>query len=452
LSRAFLAFAACVLPLAACHAAIGAPTATGVSVHSRSGQFVVVAPHDLPPPKPSPGDATNRALHITPEFTAVSCERIREGLLREFGMRDVFADGAARSKARITVALVPAAGPNPDLAYAATRYTDRWDYRLQIPARLEAETLVRGVLHVFLVAWANRVPGPSAAEIPAWLTEGLARHLQSVNPIELVVEQPAKSGNRLPLGVHLRESGRSDPLQLVRERLRLNPALTFTDLSMPASAMDSSSLEHYRDSAQVFVAELLRSREGREGLRRMLDLLTQHLNWQTAFYRAFQPRFERAIDVEKWWALALVAFTGRDPGQDWSDQLAFRKLDETLQIPMELRRSMAELPERRAASLQQVVSEWDRTQQRLAIQTVIRQLAAIQLKLPGNFASLAEEYRQTLGEFLEERGRSGYAGDRKGDVPLTAPMVARQTVRRLDALDRRRLELTETDAVDHTQP
>ena len=54
------------------------------------------------------------------------------------------------------------------------------------------------------------------------------------------------------------------------------------------------------------MGELLRLPDGRACLQRMLAQLPQHYNWQFAFLEAFHARFERPLDVEKWWALSLA--------------------------------------------------------------------------------------------------------------------------------------------------
>ena len=424
------------------------PSAT-VVVRSRSDQFVVTAPSGLPRPARPPAGSSPTLVDLSPDFAAISCERIKEALLRELGIRDVFAESSSARRVPITLNLVAPAAAGGDLAFAATRYLDRWDYRLQVPARVATEPFVRGVVHALLTMWANRNPGAHAAEIPAWLTEGLTRHLASVSQVELVLDRPEARGSQLPLEVSTRDNRQGDPMHAVRDRLRLRPALSFTDFSLPPATMEADALEHYRDSVHVFVTELLRWKEGRERLRRMLGLLPQHLNWQTAFFRAFQPRFERAIDVEKWWALTLVAFTGRDPAQTWTPELACQKLDDVLTVQAELRQASLDLPRHGQVNLQTVVLGWDRAQQQLALEPVMRELAAIQMRLPAELAQVADQYRSVLGDFLEKRGRSGYAPARKEEVPPTAAMLARQVVRRLDELDRRRQAFLEESASPH---
>lgn len=422
------------------------PTSAPNAIRSRSGQFLVIQPtRPLLQPNSKTGP-TNGLLNLSPEYTAVSCERIKDGLLRELGLKDVFRENTGPRKAQITIEVTPPSSSLPDLHFAATRYTDGWDYRLQVPAQVPPDLFVRGVVHALLVAWANRFPGTHAAEIPIWLTEGMARRVEGNSPVELVLDRPHGRVNGLPMDIKTRLNRRGelsqpsakDNLEPVRERLRTHPALTFTELSLPSSAMEPESMELYRDCAQLFVDELLQSPRGRENLRRFLERLTQHLNWQTAFYQSFQPQFARPIDVEKWWALTLVAFTGRDPAQVWAREVAWRRLEQVLTLQGNIRTDDREIPARRLSSLQEVVQEWDTLQQGMVLHRVIRQLGSIQLKLPVDLAQLAENYRIVLTGFLSERNRQSYGSGKKGEVPLTTVMLAKQVVRKLDELDQRR--------------
>lgn len=422
------------------------PPSSPSAIRSRSGQFLVIAP-TRPPVLPNPkSGSTNVLLNLTPEYTAVSCERIKDGLLRELGLKDVFRENTGPRKSQITIEVTPPSTALPDLHFAATRYTDGWDYRLQVPAQVPPDLFIRGVVHCLLVAWANRFPGTHAAEIPIWLTEGMARRIEGNSPVDLVLDKPHGRVNGLPMDIKTRLNRRGelsqpsakDNLEPIRERLRTHAALTFTELSLPSSAMEPESMELYRDCAQLFVDELLRTPHGRENLRRFLERLTQHLNWQTAFYQSFQPLFTRPIDVEKWWALTLVAFTGRDPAQVWTRAVAWRRLEQVLTLQGNIRTDNRELPARRLSSLQEVVQEWDTLQQGMVLHRVIRQLGSIQLKLPLDLANLAESYRTVLNDFLSERNRQSYGPRKKGEVPLTIVMLAKQAVRKLDELDQRR--------------
>ena len=54
---------------------------------------------------------------------------------------------------------------------------------------------------------------------------------------------------------------------------------------------------------------------------------------QSAFLNAYRLQFPRLLDVEKWWAVILVHFTGLDPTQAWSLPVTLQKLEEALQPP-----------------------------------------------------------------------------------------------------------------------
>ncbi len=61
--------------------------------------------------------------------------------------------------------------------------------------------------------------------------------------------------------------------------------------------------------------ELLGLKNGPAKLRALLAELPAHLNWQTAFFDAFDEDFKRPLDVEKWWALRVVNFAATRPAR-----------------------------------------------------------------------------------------------------------------------------------------
>ena len=98
--------------------------------------------------------------------------------------------------------------------------------------------------------------------------------------------------------------------------------MTFEELSWPTAANSTGAAgEFYGDSAQLFVDELLSLPDGRACLRAMVAELPRY-NWQFAFLHAFGAYFQRPLDVEKWWALQVVQFTGHDLGQTWPEEKA----------------------------------------------------------------------------------------------------------------------------------
>ena len=111
----------------------------------------------------------------------------------------------------------------------------------------------------------------------------------------------------------------------------------------------------YRASAQLFVSEVLDRKDGPARLRTMLASMPRYYNWQVAFHSAFREEFPTPLDLEKWWALAVVNFAARDPGPGWTLAVSRAKLDEILRVPAEIRMTSNSLPAYTEISLQTVI-------------------------------------------------------------------------------------------------
>src|ERR1019366_6369661 len=178
----------------------------------------------------------------------------------------------------------------------------------------------------------------------------------------------------------------------------------FEHLSWPTEDELSGDMgDLYSGSAQLFVSELLRLPEGPACLRAMLAQLPQNYNWQFAFLRAFHASFERPLDVEKWWALSLAQATGRDLAQRLSAEESWQGLDQAVQAAVQVRTGANELPLQAELKLQTVIRDWDFVRQTQAIQTTLRQLGLLCLRIPQEFVGLAQDYSQVLETYLQQR-------------------------------------------------
>jgi len=193
----------------------------------------------------------------------------------------------------------------------------------------------------------------------------------------------------------------------------------------------------FRSSAQLFLSELLRLRDGRACLRAMLGALPHCLNWQTAFFQAFGSHFQQPLDLEKWWALQIVHFTGRNPAPAQPDDESWRKLDELVLIPVQVRASTNDPPQRAEATLQAIVQEWDYASQRQTLQAKVRQLQMLSLRVAQPLKGLADEYRQTLETYLRKMGKTGLSLMAR-PLPPAVRRTIEQTVNQLNVLDARR--------------
>ena len=142
----------------------------------------------------------------------------------------------------------------------------------------------------------------------------------------------------------------------MRRILSNHAPLSFTELSLPdATHFNALKWEVYKSCSQLFVNQLLALRNGRNNMRVMLSILPRYLNWQTAFLRAFSDQFNNLLDVEKWWAVSLSSFTGRDNWQAWPREACLEKLNGALVLPIQVHVSTNGLPSRTDMSLPEII-------------------------------------------------------------------------------------------------
>jgi hypothetical protein len=401
------------------------------TIRSSSGQFIVNgAVLELPPSAPS---ATNQQLlELDPNLLAVSCERIKQVLLSELGVADLW-------RGRIHVGINSSMASNQPPVIGAKVFTDGWAYRLELPRQIERLKLVRGVTQVLLMEFANRNAGLRSAEIPLWLSEGLSQHLINSAETDLVLSQPRWTVNNINVNWLARRAVRRDPLKDARERLRTHAALSFSKLGDPApDQLPEEPWKTYQSCSQLFVTQLAQLNGGRAALMQFLWLLPHHLNWQTAFLTAFKPQFPRLLDVEKWWAVVLVHFTGLDPMNSWSREVAVQKLDDVLRPPVLVAANSKVLPHRSRMTVQQIISDWDYLRQRIILRQTATQLLMMRFKTPVEMAALVDEYRATLDNYLTSHDQLGAARSLPGLPPTRADVLARDVVKKMNELDQRR--------------
>src|SRR6266511_1847146 len=402
-------------------------------VHSSSRQFIVSGAA-LPASLTNSPSATNAPLvELDANILAVSCERIKHALLRELAMIDLW-------RGRVFVAINPRLMNNQSPSVGATVFADGWQYRLEVPRQIEKMKLVRGVVQVLLMEIANRSAGLRSAEIPLWLSEGLSQHLINSSDVDLVLSPPRWTVNHVNVNWQAREAVRRDPLAAARERLRTHAALSFSKMCDPLpEQLPAQTWKTYQASAQLFVVELLRLNGGRAALVQMLFLLPHNLNWQSAFLAAFQRQFPRLLDVEKWWAVMLVHFTGLDPMNAWSTEIAVQKLDELLRPPVLVSGSRKDLPHRARLPLQQIIDEWDYLRQRILLKQTAAQLLVLRMKMPPEMVVLVDEYRSAIESYLAKRDKAGVARSLPGLPATRADSLVGDIVKRLNELDQARI-------------
>jgi hypothetical protein len=404
----------------------------GAVAHSRSGQFIVRGNPQAPPLPPSlqRSVVTNWA-RLEPTLLSVSCERVKEALLAELGVPD-------RWRGRIYLNLHPVRAVDEMIVVNSSRFADGWVYSIDLPDALEPARFVRSLVGVMLVEWGNRSARESSAEVPAWLTEGLTEELLSDAMRDLVLRPPNERWNALTVRRAVRQGRQGHPLAQAHAFFGRNQPLGLDQLNWPQPEQFSGEgILAYRYSAQLFVHELLRLRNGRAFLTGMLDTLGQHLNWQTAFFRAFAPHFQRQLDLEKWWDLQTVHFTDHDLSPIWSSAESLRKLAEVLRVPVPVRAGAGVAPAPADVALQTLILEGDDARQRGLLQFKIHQLQSLRARVAAEIAPLAADYQSALEFYLrrKEKGKSSAAAVRMNR--LESSRLTRDIVSQLNRLDAR---------------
>ena len=403
-----------------------------VRAQSASGQFRVWAPPSRAAQSWMGNYATNQNYaHLAPTLLPVSCERIKQILWRTLGETGPW-------RGRVFLVLTRANSADDQVTITSEQFRDGWQYRVELPDFLERSRYVRAIVQVLLLEMANRDAATHSAEIPAWLLEGLAQEIlvsSSKDEIILPPPRPAEDNFHPGMTYTFVNARFENPLRQAHRELITATPLSFQELSWPTpSQLEGPAADVYRDSAQLFVNRLLELRNGRACLRAMLGQLGQLYNWQFAFLRAFRPYFQRPLDVEKWWALQAVNFTGHDLQQTWPAQESWQKLDEVIRSPVQVRVDTNAMPLRTAVSLQTMIQEWELPRQMRALQDKLQELELLRPRVAPGLVPLVLDYYRVLSAYLQGVG----TGARK--KPATQQLIG-QTLMQLDALDFQRAAL-----------
>jgi hypothetical protein len=403
---------------------------TGTRV-SASRQFTIQdVPKDSPPPLVLPGLFRSNYLQLNADVLAFSCDNVKKAVLAELGATDGWHDRVsiflhrARSLDELITVGLPASGPD-------------WLYFLDVPDTVDYNRLCSTLVNIVLLEVANR-GAQRSADIPAWLGQGLTREIMLSSPFPLILTVPQATNSPVRT-LYLDVDGRrQDPLRLAYEALQTHPPLTLEELSWPVNGQDET--DAYRGSAQLFVHELLKLPDGRACMRSMIQLLARHYNWQTSFLYAFQEHFKSQLDLEKWWALKIVAFTGRDLASTWTSEESWRKLDLVVVTPVEVRSASDEMPLRSEVSLQTIVREWDMAQQFRVFEDKSQQMFMLRPSVSQDLALLVDDYRQVFADYLRKREKDGFKKTSKLRLTPGLDDTAKEMVLRLDRLEARRAE------------
>ncbi|HWN95360.1 MAG TPA: hypothetical protein VNT99_10040 [Methylomirabilota bacterium] len=402
-----------------------ASAADAMIITSATKQFVV---RGLPQRSLLAASANSETVYLDPALLAVTCETVKRALQRELGWGE-------RWSGAVYINIHPIRFDNEPIRINTSRADGRWRYHVEMPDEVHRRELITTLIEVLLAEFADRSGAQESVELPPWLTEGLAAHLLQ-GPLAGAAFQ-ARTLNEIrdqPALRAARTTRHADVDKLLRETAQQYGALTFDQLNwIEFDEKDQRAAAGYRHSAHLFVRELLRLRGGPDCICATLAFLPDHLNWQTAFLRGFEPHFRRLLDVEKWWSLSVAQIKTHDNSLTWSQPEAWKKMDEILYTPMQVRLRGEGVPHVTPVALQTVIKDWQFEEQVALLRTKIVQLQTAHLRWPAPLASLADSYRVTMDKYLQ--ARSGAWFDARGRA------AASRAVAELDALDLQRLNL-----------
>ncbi|HEX4265904.1 MAG TPA: hypothetical protein VH597_16340 [Verrucomicrobiae bacterium] len=379
---------------------------------------------------------------LQPALLAVSCERVKQALLHQLEMRDLW-------QGKIFVVLRPARSTDDPISIAPERLGGKWDCGVDLPDVVNRSQFVEAIVRACLLEIANRNATDRSTEIPEWLARGLTRQLLGSSEIKLILPPPLPGENVFNvshLTVDFSDAPRMpgdrtrmlNPLAEAAAILRTNPPLTFDQLSWPGDEqLSDDNADVYGSSAQLFVSEILQMPNGPAGLRAMLSELPNYLNWQIAFLDAFHGTFQEPLDVEKWWALQLAEFSGRDVMHLLTPEASWNQLDALFQFPIEVQIGEAP-PMRTDITFQTIIRGWSRAPQLQMLKRKLWELDVLRLRVAPDFIPLVDSYRETLQEYYKRRSASLKILASSGPIPDKAVAEALQ---RLDALDVKRANM-----------
>ena len=419
----------------------GQPNATVIG--SSSGQFFVSARGGVSPQSLDLAAAPGM-LTLDPALLAVSCDRIKAELLRQLNMPDQW-------QGKIFVVVRPARSANDRVAVVPQKLGRTWHCGVQLPDAVNQNLLVEAVVRATLLEIANRNAKDQPTEIPEWLARGLTRQLIGSSAMKIILRPPQRQDNGWYVSHEMvdfsdspRPSGgptrKMNPLADAMEVLRRNDALTFDQLSWPADEqLNGSGTEVYDSCSQLFVSRLLRLKNGPECLRAMLAEMPEHLNWQLAFEDAFQGTFKSPLEVEKWWALELADFTGRDLLHLLTPAESSKQLDAMFQFPIEVQIGSG-APMRTDITLQTILRGWSRPRQLELLKNKIWELGLLRMRISPDYMPLVDQYVRVLQDYYKKRSATG----RNAVMESALHKSLEETLARLDALDVQRANLRQS--------
>ena len=384
---------------------------------SQSGHFVVHGPAVKGFVPRATGTNASAFITAEPQLVALMADRVSRALTAELQLSGTFAD-----KVHVTVFNV--IQPGQVLGLVTQIHTDGFLYKLSVPAQVEGQVLLKGLMQVLLMEHANR-GSKRTGEMPNWMVEGMVRQLQTrVVPTYVV--------NRKPITI---ETSGYDRLGATRGYLQTNAPMTLQELSFAdLTRVTNEQREQFEASAHLLVHQLLKLKDGPQLMARFLQTLPQTLNWQTAFYAAYKQHFANPLEFEKWWMLNWVEFRSSQEKELWTVESALERLDAVLKTAMEVRLDARSVPQLREASLQEFLQLADFATQKEILTQKVQQMFFLSMNAPAAVSQVWGAYERTMENYVQRQGN---------ETPPTLRMQAlvRETITSLNELDAARAEL-----------
>ncbi len=416
---------------------------------SFSGQFIIRDINRNSDPLLGQSLGTNAGfIRLQGAFLAVSCERTKQALLRKLDALDNW-------RGTVCVNLHVAGATNDPIRITAEHFGDGWNYELDLPNVVRTDRYIQAVTQVLLMEMANRSATDHSAEVPFWLSMGLAEELlgsdelEVIGPssrggpggpegmkvsMELLVPPPQATVNGLTVAATNVDARAENSLKHAHVSLSRATPLGFQQLSWPSTQqLEGSQADVFRASSQLFVAELLRLKSGRLRLLTMLSELPRFYNWQLALLDAFHDDFATPLDVEKWWALQTTHFTERELTDNWGERQSWQKLEALIHPRVQVRQEATNLPLHASVTLQTIIKEWQEGPQTSAIKSKLIELTLLRPRLVPEIAAILDDYQTCLDSFLQHRDHPTLAA--KFHPATVRQQLIERTLKELDDID-----------------
>ncbi len=396
---------------------------------SRSGQFVIHgnqgqssgAMQGAPGRFRPVGDGS--VILLRPDLLSVTCERVRQSVSVRLGMVD-------RAGSKVHLHLRRRHAVEARLDIVPEPVSGGWMYQMELPDEIEWGRLVRALVEVTLLDLANRENnGTLCVMPPLWFAEGLDCLLVNELGRDLIPEAETLVN---------RSGRRRDPLAPVRVTLAGRDPEGFTALTLVTmdQLSDQDRFTLFRANAALLVSEWLQDDPGRRHALEFLRQLPQHLNWQTAFLRSSNGRFETLLDVEKWWAVATVSVLSRDPLQQWPRERVITELRWIMSETADVTAATNGPVVRRAVPLAEIVRSWEFTAQKDVLHRKASQIQHLAVHAPPDLVPLLADCFQTLDRYLTSRSNAGVDPIGRSDIEVRGRILAKSTSGKLDQLER----------------